>query len=814
MANNVIKRIWNQNKMVNIEALDGMAFQAEDGGHTFEISGVDGQGNPVALSGTVAGVFRRPDNADIALVGTASDGKVSVTLTDACYAVTGKFGLTIFVTADSKKTAVYAAIGTVAGTTGGAVAGDTPQDVVDLVNAINAAVATIPASYANLMASIAPTYSNSALYAVGSYVWYDGNLYRCITSITTAESWTAAHWTQVTLGGETSFLYESLRSSLNPVNLFNKSNTFEYNNNTAVTNNGDGSYTVGTSDYGRTVFSRIVLDPGVYIMSGSDVGGIYISTDGGLSSTFASNYTPYPQLFVISEQKSGYVGLRIPSPPSSQFTVSPCIFGLKSNAALKYMGPAPVDISTITEPGFYTKVDASIHSGLPSGYSGTTGFLLALPNLYGREWALEFLVNSNSKPTIWYRLYKTDGTYNQEWQILTTDAVYDSVKTNLNKLSSVSVSLSGNYFDWKNAEWLVGFDNGHEIVSNNAYRYAFARLYGPGNYIRVMYYSAFGSTGETVSLYDKNKNRIKNITATRIGETNGFSFTLSEEDALTAEYTTVNWYTSNIYHYSGLYYNSSAYPLLAGYDCPLPNFKGASNGLYKKVLIADGDSIGQALLDKPFYRKGWWGRLVTDYSCTGQNYSVGGGTITSELYYENSNPRHWINESIDTIYSTYSTLDYLILDGGTNDADLIGRFSGDTPPAKFGTWTETDFSGSYDNTTFCGAVETMFYKALTHWPKAKIGFIIPMEMGTNNLSVANRRRYFDEIKKIAVKWHIPVLDLWNECQMDARLSVYYDSTMTEEQNVSAEKCYNDGQHPTSYGYDLMQGKIDAWVNSL
>lgn len=217
MANNVIKRIWNQNKMVNIEALQGMAFQAEDGGHTFEISGVDGQGNPVALSGTVAGVFVRPDNADIALSGYASGGKVYVTLSDACYAVTGKFGLTIFVTADSKKTAVYAAIGTVSRTSGGAVAGDTPQDVVDLINAISAAVATIPASYTNLMASVAPTYSNSALYAVGSYVWYDGNLYRCTTAITTAESWTAAHWVKANINNSVSDMSVALGDVCNKI---------------------------------------------------------------------------------------------------------------------------------------------------------------------------------------------------------------------------------------------------------------------------------------------------------------------------------------------------------------------------------------------------------------------------------------------------------------------------------------------------------------------------------------------------------------------------------------------------------------------
>ena len=67
--NNIIKRVWNQNRMVNIEDLSGMAFQAESGGHTFEISGVNDAGESVELSGTVSGVFLRPDLADIAIVG-------------------------------------------------------------------------------------------------------------------------------------------------------------------------------------------------------------------------------------------------------------------------------------------------------------------------------------------------------------------------------------------------------------------------------------------------------------------------------------------------------------------------------------------------------------------------------------------------------------------------------------------------------------------------------------------------------------------------------------------------------------------------
>lgn len=210
MANNIIKRIWNQNKMVQIEDLKGMAFQAEDGGHTFEIYGIDEAGETVTLTGTPSGVFLRPDNTDVVLDCSVSDGVVSATLPDECYDVPGRGGLTVFITADGKKTALYAAVVTVSRTSSGTVAPPATQTVVDLINAISAAVATIPASYSALMADIAPTYSDSALYAVGQYAWYDGDLKRCIVPITTAESYTAAHWTSAVLGNDVSDLKSAL----------------------------------------------------------------------------------------------------------------------------------------------------------------------------------------------------------------------------------------------------------------------------------------------------------------------------------------------------------------------------------------------------------------------------------------------------------------------------------------------------------------------------------------------------------------------------------------------------------------------------
>ena len=43
-----------------------------------------------------------------------------------------------------------------------------------------------------------PSFSSSSTYEVGEIVVYDGVAYKCVTAITTAEEWTAAHWTLAT----------------------------------------------------------------------------------------------------------------------------------------------------------------------------------------------------------------------------------------------------------------------------------------------------------------------------------------------------------------------------------------------------------------------------------------------------------------------------------------------------------------------------------------------------------------------------------------------------------------------------------------
>lgn len=211
--NNIINRVWNRGTMVNIEDLRGSLYQNEQLGHTFVISGVDGDGNVVSLSGTVDGAFLRPDNTTVAISGSASGGKAYVTLPANCYDVPGKCGLTIYLTADSQKTALYAAVVTVTRTSSDTASPGTTASVVDLVNAINAAISQIPATDTALKAAMAPTYSNTGLYAVGSYAWYNGVLKRCIVPITTAESYTAAHWTDAALGNDLRDLKSAITQS-------------------------------------------------------------------------------------------------------------------------------------------------------------------------------------------------------------------------------------------------------------------------------------------------------------------------------------------------------------------------------------------------------------------------------------------------------------------------------------------------------------------------------------------------------------------------------------------------------------------------
>lgn len=65
-----------------------------------------------------------------------------------------------------------------------------------------------------LLNNLAPAYDSTATYSVGDYVTYNNLLYVCNTTISTAEAWTAAHWTQTTVMAEIKDSIGSINATL------------------------------------------------------------------------------------------------------------------------------------------------------------------------------------------------------------------------------------------------------------------------------------------------------------------------------------------------------------------------------------------------------------------------------------------------------------------------------------------------------------------------------------------------------------------------------------------------------------------------
>lgn len=219
-------------------------------------------------------------------------------------------------------------------------------------------------------------------------------------------------------------------------------------------------------------------------------------------------------------------------------------------------------------------------------------------------------------------------------------------------------------------------------------------------------------------------------------------------------------------------------------------FRNLINPLYGKKVTWDGDSIMRGQADYSF------ASIISQRNnMISENLSVGGATITAEVYKEGGIATHWISRE----YPNYSNdSDYIILNGGTNDADRLNSTN------RLGLIT-TGFTDTYDDTTFCGAVEKMFCELIKKYPSKRIGFIISHKTGVqggDKYKTGLRRTYFDKIVEICKKWGIPCLDLWNT------------SHLVQDVAECGSTMYIDGLHLSSAGYDYITPIVEAWMRTI
>ena len=125
-----------------------------------------------------------------------------------------------------------------------------------------------------------------------------------------------------------------LKSDLN-YSLFDGNNVFNtkiksYSNNTAVTNNNDGTYTIGTSDYGNTTFGGSVhLKAGVYKLYGVPQGKSHVGTSYKPSDAIVVNESSAPKVFVLTADADLFLAYTITAKPSTSFTITPFLYRTK-----------------------------------------------------------------------------------------------------------------------------------------------------------------------------------------------------------------------------------------------------------------------------------------------------------------------------------------------------------------------------------------------------------------------------------------------------------------------------------------------------
>ncbi|MBR2476814.1 MAG: SGNH/GDSL hydrolase family protein [Clostridia bacterium] len=235
------------------------------------------------------------------------------------------------------------------------------------------------------------------------------------------------------------------------------------------------------------------------------------------------------------------------------------------------------------------------------------------------------------------------------------------------------------------------------------------------------------------------------------------------------------------------------------------------NVLYGKKAVFDGDSICHGYTvgkDHPTFCWGWAGRIGTKNNMEWYNYGVTSATINTSVQW--SEPKQII-EHFERICAEHPDLDYLIMEGGSNDADLLGiERLGEISKTSV---MYTDFDPSAD---FTQAMEYLISKAVITFPDKKIGFIIPHKMTVNidNPDVASqidhkghiRRIFFDRCAEVCEKYGVPCLDLWKTCHLHPVVDYLSHGNKYD--------MYHDGQHLSAKGYDYISPIIEAWMRTL
>ena len=205
--------------------------------------------------------------------------------------------------------------------------------------------------------------------------------------------------------------------------------------------------------------------------------------------------------------------------------------------------------------------------------------------------------------------------------------------------------------------------------------------------------------------------------------------------------------------------------------------------LYGKSVVFIGDSICYAGNDN---HKGYGGRIGEAYSMTWYNRGISGAGVYNGRKFGQIANQLWVDASKD--------VDYVIMQGMINDA---------INAAPMGAITSGFDPEQFDNSTFAGGLENMFYTARKYYPEATYGFIITYKCPYKPGRTDGMTRYVKMVKQACEKYKIPYIDLCND-----------EDFCNNVLKVDTTEYLTDKLHPNSAGHTLLAQKLAPWMESL